>query len=157
MAELHHHVVSPMCEFYDKKITRIGNLEQSISKRSFPVYAEEIDAGFDSSSSTAMLSEVACLLNITIVGGSIPKRSGDKLYNIYCVLGTDGKLKAKHRKLYVASCSPARDVGAGYVSWGHSMLVGPKKPPPGEAKTRRCLPVGRCSEIEFSMNESKRT
>lgn len=24
MAELHHHVVSPMCEFYDKKITRIG-------------------------------------------------------------------------------------------------------------------------------------
>ncbi|XP_022858738.1 omega-amidase, chloroplastic-like isoform X2 [Olea europaea var. sylvestris] len=48
-----------------------------------------------------MLSEVACLLNITIVGGSIPKRSGDKLYNIYCVFGTDGKLKAKHRKMHL--------------------------------------------------------
>ncbi|CAI9771508.1 unnamed protein product [Fraxinus pennsylvanica] len=183
------------------------------SNDSFPVYAEEIDAGFDASPSTAMLSEVARLLNITIVGGSIPERSGDKLYNTCCVFGTDGKLKAKHRKihlfdidvpgeiifkesktltagetptivdtevgrigigichdirfpelamlyasrgahllcypgafnmttgpflwevlqraraldnqLYVASCSPARDVGAGYVAWGHSTLVGP--------------------------------
>lgn len=28
-------------------------------------------------------------------------------------------------QLYVATCSPARDVGAGYVAWGHSTLVGP--------------------------------
>lgn len=28
-------------------------------------------------------------------------------------------------QLYVATCSPARDAGAGYVAWGHSTLVGP--------------------------------
>lgn len=28
-------------------------------------------------------------------------------------------------QLYVATCSPARDAGAGYVAWGHSTLIGP--------------------------------
>jgi hypothetical protein len=46
-----------------------------------------------------MLSEVSRLLKITIVGGSIPERSGDRVYNTCCVFGTDGKLKAKHRKV----------------------------------------------------------
>ncbi|XP_017638944.1 omega-amidase, chloroplastic-like [Gossypium arboreum] len=183
------------------------------SNDSFPVYAEDIDAGHDASPSTAMLSEVSSRLKITVVGGSIPERCGDKLYNTCCVFGTDGNLKAKHRKihlfdidipgkitfmesktltagetptivdtdvgrigvgicydirfqelamiyasrgahllcypgafnmttgplhwellqraravdnqLYVATCSPARDAGAGYVAWGHSTLVGP--------------------------------
>ncbi|KAL8503833.1 hypothetical protein ACS0TY_022526 [Phlomoides rotata] len=71
------------------------------SNDSFPVYAEDIDAGFDASPSTAMLSEVAQLLNITIIGGSIPERNGDKLYNTCCVYGPDGKLKAKHRKIHL--------------------------------------------------------
>ena len=55
--------------------------------------------GGDASPSTAMLSEVARVLKITIVGGSIPERCGDKLYNTCCVFDTDGKLKAKHRKV----------------------------------------------------------
>lgn len=46
-----------------------------------------------------MLSEVARRLKVTIVGGSIVERSGDKIYNSSCVFGTDGKLKAKHRKV----------------------------------------------------------
>ncbi|KAL8498904.1 hypothetical protein ACS0TY_022030 [Phlomoides rotata] len=71
------------------------------SNDSFPVYAEDIDAGFDASPSTAMLSEAAQLLNITIIGGSIPERNGDKLYNTCCVYGPDGKLKAKHRKIHL--------------------------------------------------------
>ncbi|KAK4706435.1 hypothetical protein R3W88_034002 [Solanum pinnatisectum] len=183
------------------------------SNDSFPIYAEDIDTGPDASPSTAMLSEAARLLKITIVGGSIPERSGDKLYNTCCVFDADGKLKAKHRKihlfdidipgkitfkesqtltagetptvvdtevgrigigicydirfqelamlyaargahlicypgafnmttgplhwellqraravdnqLYVATCAPARDVGGGYVAWGHSTLIGP--------------------------------
>lgn len=183
------------------------------SNDSFPIYAEDIDAGFEKSPSTAMLSEVARLLKVTVVGGSIPERSGDNLYNTCCIFDTDGKLKAKHRKihlfdidipgkitfmesktltageaptvvdtevgrigigicydirfqelamlyaargchiicypgafnmttgplhwellqraravdnqLYVATCSPARDPGAGYIAWGHSTLVGP--------------------------------
>ncbi|KAL4302053.1 hypothetical protein GQ457_10G001740 [Hibiscus cannabinus] len=71
------------------------------SNDSFPVYAEDIDAGGDASPSTAMLSEVASHLKITIVGGSIPERCGDKLYNTCCVFGSDGKLKAKHRKIHL--------------------------------------------------------
>ncbi|XP_073278914.1 omega-amidase, chloroplastic-like [Primulina huaijiensis] len=67
----------------------------------FPVYAEDIDAGGDASPSTAMLSELSQTLQITIVGGSIPERSGDRLYNTCCVFGTDGKLKGKHRKIHL--------------------------------------------------------
>ncbi|XWS26454.1 hypothetical protein CRYUN_Cryun26dG0034000 [Craigia yunnanensis] len=71
------------------------------SNDSFPVYAEDIDAGHDVSPSTAMLSEVSSRLKITIVGGSIPERYGNKLYNTCCVFGTDGKLKAKHREIHL--------------------------------------------------------
>ncbi|KAL6528819.1 hypothetical protein OROMI_028995 [Orobanche minor] len=71
------------------------------SNDSFPLYAEDIDAGVDASPSTAMLSEIARLSKITIIGGSIPERSGDKLYNTCCVFGPDGKLKAKHRKIHL--------------------------------------------------------
>lgn len=183
------------------------------SNASFPVYAEDIDAGGSASPSTSMLSEVARSKGITIVGGSISERSGDHLYNTCCIFGKDGELKAKHRKihlfdidipgkisfmesktltagntptivdtdvgrigigicydirfqelamlyaargahlicypgafnmttgplhwellqraraidnqLYVATCSPARDINAGYVAWGHSTLVAP--------------------------------
>ncbi|KZV31984.1 hypothetical protein F511_05094 [Dorcoceras hygrometricum] len=71
------------------------------SNDSFPVYAEDIDAGGNASPSTAMLSELSQTLQITIVGGSIPERSGDRLYNTCCVFGSDGKLKAKHRKIHL--------------------------------------------------------
>lgn len=183
------------------------------SNASFPVYAEDIDAGGSASPSTSMLSEVARSKEITIVGGSISERSGDRLYNTCCIFGKDGELKAKYRKihlfdidipgkicfmesktltagntpiivdtdvgrigigicydmrfqelamlyaargahlicypgafnmttgplhwellqraravdnqLFVATCSPARDINAGYVAWGHSTLVAP--------------------------------
>lgn len=65
----------------------------------FPIYAEDIEAGGNAAPSVAMLSEIARSLKITIVGGSIPERSGDHLYNTCCVFGTDGKLKGKHRKV----------------------------------------------------------
>ncbi|KAK6244241.1 hypothetical protein QUC31_010650 [Theobroma cacao] len=47
------------------------------SNDSFPVYAEDIDAGGDASPSTAMLSEVSSHPTITIVDGYIPERCGD--------------------------------------------------------------------------------
>jgi predicted amidohydrolase len=46
-----------------------------------------------------MMSDVARTLQITLVGGSIPERSGGNLYNTCCVFGSDGKLKGKHRKV----------------------------------------------------------
>lgn len=33
--------------------------------------------------------------------------------------------RANDNQLYVATISPARDVGAGYIAWGHSMAVDP--------------------------------
>ncbi|KAG6545177.1 hypothetical protein Mapa_013289 [Marchantia paleacea] len=35
------------------------------------------------------------------------------------------KARAVDNQLYVVTCSPARDSGAGYVAWGHSTVVGP--------------------------------
>ncbi|XP_058080085.1 omega-amidase, chloroplastic-like isoform X2 [Magnolia sinica] len=178
----------------------------------FPKNAENFD-NEDASPSFSMLSEVARVCGITVVGGSIPEWSDGQLYNTCCVFGIDGKLKAKHRKihlfdvdipgditykesdtlsagekptivdtdvgriglgichdirfpelamlyaargaqlicypgafnmstgqllwelmqraravdnqLFVATCSPARDTSADYVTWGHSTLVGP--------------------------------
>ncbi|CAI9095905.1 OLC1v1031942C2 [Oldenlandia corymbosa var. corymbosa] len=212
------------------------------SNDSFPIYAEDIDAGFVASPSTAMLSEAARLLNVTIVGGSIAERHGDKLYNTCCVFGTDGKLKAKHRKihlfdidipgkitfkesktltagesptivdtevgrigvgicydirfqelamiyaargahlicypgafnmttgplhwellqraratdnqLYVATCSPARIVDAGYVAWGHSTLVGPFGEVLGTTEHEEAIVI---AEIDYSEIELRRT
>lgn len=48
-----------------------------------------------------MMSEVARSLQITLVGGSISERSGNKLYNTCCVFGSDGELKGKHRKVQI--------------------------------------------------------
>jgi len=44
-----------------------------------------------------MLSAAAKQHGVTIVGGSVPERSQDRLYNTCCVYGPDGKLLAKHR------------------------------------------------------------
>ncbi|KAK9102474.1 hypothetical protein Sjap_019728 [Stephania japonica] len=211
------------------------------SNDSFPVYAEDIDAGGDASPSTAMLSEAAHRLQITIIGGSIPERCGDRLYNTCCVFGKDGKLRAKHRKihlfdidipgkitfvesktltagenptivdtdvgrigigicydirfqelamvyaargahllcypgafnmttgplhwellqraraadnqLYVATCSPARDTGAGYTAWGHSTLVGPFGEVLATTEHEETIII---AEIDYSLIELRR-
>lgn len=69
------------------------------SNDSFPVYAEDIDAGVEASPSTAMLAEVARKKKVTIVAGSIPERSCGNLYNTCCVFDKNGELKAKFRKV----------------------------------------------------------
>jgi omega-amidase len=71
------------------------------SNSSFPTYAEDIDGGITNSPSLAMLSEVAREKKVTIVGGSIPERSGGKLYNTCCVVDKNGELKAKFRKVRI--------------------------------------------------------
>jgi len=173
------------------------------------MYAEDISNG----PSAAMLQQAAKSNNVYLIGGSIPEKQGDKLYNTSLSFGPDGTLLGKHRKvhlfdidvpgkmtfkesdtlssgnnitvldteyckigvaicydirfpelgqlmqtrgcqficypgafnmttgpahwellqraraldnqLYVATISPARDVSADYVAWGHSTVVNP--------------------------------
>ncbi len=41
---------------------------------------------------------------MTLVGGSIPETSDDKLYNTCCIYGPDGSLLGKHRKVTACFC-----------------------------------------------------
>jgi len=62
----------------------------------FDQYAEEIPGP-----TTDFLSELALKHDVYVVGGSIPERSGDKVYNTSPVLDPDGKIIGKHRKIHL--------------------------------------------------------
>ncbi|KAH7853251.1 hypothetical protein Vadar_000536 [Vaccinium darrowii] len=114
------------------------------SNASFPVYAEDIDAGGDASPSTMMLSELSRSLQITLVGGSIPELSGDKLYNTCCVFGTDGKLKAKHRKVHLFDI----DI-PGQITFKESLtLTGGESPTIVDTDVGR-IGIGICYDMQF--------
>ncbi|GAA0170213.1 hydrolase [Lithospermum erythrorhizon] len=114
------------------------------SNDSFPVYAEDIDASGEASPSTAMLSEVAKSLKITIVGGSIPERSGNKLYNACCVFDTDGKLKAKHRKIHLFDI----DI-PGQMTFKESMTLTAGETPTIVDTDVGRIGIGICYDIRF--------
>ncbi|KAK6784513.1 hypothetical protein RDI58_017968 [Solanum bulbocastanum] len=114
------------------------------SNDSFPVYAEDIDAGGDASPSTRMLSEVSRSRKITIIGGSIPERSGDKLYNSCCVFGTDGKLLAKHRKIHLFDI----DIPGKMTFKESRTLTAGERPTIVETEVGR-IGIGICYDIRF--------
>lgn len=62
----------------------------------FPKYAENIPG-----ESTSALSDAAKKFGVFIVGGSIPERDGDKLFNTSTVWGPQGNMIAKHRKIHL--------------------------------------------------------
>eukprot|EP00884_Botryococcus_braunii_P018117 jgi/Botrbrau1/498/Bobra.110_2s0128.1 len=66
---------------------------------SFPIFAEDIDGG--ASESAKALSEAAAASKVVLVGGSIPEKSGGKLYNTCLIFGRDGKLLGRHRKVHL--------------------------------------------------------
>ncbi|KZV39510.1 Nitrilase/cyanide hydratase and apolipoprotein N-acyltransferase family protein, partial [Dorcoceras hygrometricum] len=66
----------------------------------FTRFSEDFDDK-QNSPSYSMLSDLACREGIIIVGGSVPERCGDRLYNTCCVFGPNGELLAKHRKLHM--------------------------------------------------------
>lgn len=61
----------------------------------FPQYAEEIPNG----ETSRTLSDLAKQNEIFLVGGSIPEKEGDKLYNTCTVWNPQGQLLCKHRKV----------------------------------------------------------
>ena len=44
-------------------------------------------------------AEMAKTCGVTLVGGTVPERRGEKLYNTCCVFGTKGELLAKYSKV----------------------------------------------------------
>lgn len=63
----------------------------------FPEYAEPIPSG----QSCAALSKAAKDNNVFLIGGSIPERDGEKLFNTCTVWNPEGQLIASHRKMHL--------------------------------------------------------
>ena len=72
----------------------------------FPSYAEPLPSlstptSFPNSPSSHLLSTLAAKHNVYIVGGSVPERDGEAIYNTCMVFNPDGHLVAKHRKVHL--------------------------------------------------------
>ncbi|XP_066590900.1 uncharacterized protein [Prorops nasuta] len=63
----------------------------------FAKYAETIPDG----ETSIALSQAAKANNIFIIGGTIPEKENDKLYNTCTIWGPDGELINKHRKMHL--------------------------------------------------------
>jgi omega-amidase len=73
---------------------------------SFPVYAEKVPAVGEpidpsTSPSVAAVSNAAKSMKKWIIGGSVPERDGDKLYNTCTAFDPEGNLIGKHRKVHL--------------------------------------------------------
>ena len=62
----------------------------------FPVYAEGFGRGV-----TTALSDIAREYQLYLVGGSIPEREGDAIYNTSFVFSPEGECIARHRKAHL--------------------------------------------------------
>ena len=69
----------------------------------FGEYAESVPDGV----SCQALSKMARDNGVHLVGGSIPERAGETLYNTATVWAPDGSLVAKHRKVGGSRCNPS--------------------------------------------------
>ncbi|KAF7304766.1 CN hydrolase domain-containing protein [Mycena kentingensis (nom. inval.)] len=69
----------------------------------FPIYAEKIGTSVASteSESVKMLSDAAKATNTWLIGGSIPERDGDDIYNTCTVYNPQGELVVTHRKVHL--------------------------------------------------------
>mmetsp|Transcript_28290 Transcript_28290/g.47565 ORF Transcript_28290/g.47565 Transcript_28290/m.47565 type:complete len:327 (+) Transcript_28290:52-1032(+) len=73
---------------------------------SFPVYAEAVPSVGEipdpaQSPSISMLCDTAKSRGVYIVGGSVPERDGEKIYNTCVVVDSSGMIIGKHRKVHL--------------------------------------------------------
>ncbi|GFR87252.1 omega-amidase NIT2-like [Elysia marginata] len=84
----------------------------------FPEYAEPIPGP-----STQALSEAAKNNAVYVVGGSIPEKDGDKIYNTCAIYNPSGEMIAKHRKLllvFFALISFEQALSSGWIELRYS-------------------------------------
>ncbi|XVF25199.1 hypothetical protein REPUB_Repub13aG0192700 [Reevesia pubescens] len=127
----------------DREKKEIWNCPYSVDN--LAKYAEDFDNG-DSSLSFSMLSEVASCYGITLVAGSksIPEWCNGRLCNTCCVFGSDGKLKAKHRKIHLFDINIPGD-----ISFKKSdSLAGGDEPTIVETDIGR-IGIGICHDMRF--------
>ena len=106
----------------------------------FPIYAEE-----EGGPIWQQLSAYAKQYGVYLIGGSMPEKDAEgNVYNTCYVFDREGKQIGKHRKVHLfdidvkggqtfkesdtltaGDSAPARDVSAGYISWGHSIVTDP--------------------------------
>ena len=106
----------------------------------FPLYAEERGG-----ETWQFLARMAKTYHVTLVGGSIPEREGDKLYNTCYVFSPQGEELARHRKLHLFDI----DIPGGQVFRESDTLTA------GETITVVDTPLGPigvaiCFDIRFS-------
>eukprot|EP01039_Chlorochromonas_danica_P000106 gene106-113_t len=116
---------------------------------SFPVFAEKVpnigeQPDEADSPSTAMLALKARSLNAWIVGGSIPEREGDKLFNTCLVFNNHGDIVGKHRKVHLFDI----DV-PGKITFRESDSLSPGDKPTLVDTPWGGIGVGICYDIRF--------
>jgi len=115
----------------------------------FPKYAEPVpepgqavDAG--ASPSVAMLVDVARQCGVYLIGGSVPEKDDNGVYNTCVVVGPDGQLLAKHRKVHLFDINVP-----GKISFKESdTLTGGDKPTVIDTPWGK-VGVGICYDIRF--------
>nr|CAB3467396.1 unnamed protein product [Digitaria exilis]CAB3469915.1 unnamed protein product [Digitaria exilis] len=112
------------------------------SLETLPSDAEDIDGG--ASPSISMLSEVAAARKITIVGGSIPEKASGKVFNTCCVIGPDGHILAKHRKLHLFEI----DIPGDIKFKESDAFTGGQEPTVVDTDVGR-IGIGICHDIRF--------
>lgn len=91
-----------------------------------------------------MLCNVAKEKNLWIVGGSVPERDGDKLYNTCIIVNNSGEIVGKHRKVHLFDI----DV-PGKITFKESDSLSPGNDPTLVNTPWGLMGIGICYDIRF--------
>ena len=107
----------------------------------FPEYAESYPEG----STLKMLSETAAEEGVYLIGGSIPEREENLIYNTSFVFGPRGELLAKHQKIHLFDV----DLPDG-LSFHESRTLGAGRK--NHCRQNRALHTGRGYMLRYSLS-----